>query len=603
MTTPARLERLREAWREAWPRAIACWSRYTRLSEPRWCLTEEDEQREGLTGSFAMIRLTDHAVVISLRQVAEQNLERFATEILAHEIGHHVYVPGDLTDNARLLARCRRGLSDLKAHAPMVANLYADLLLNDRLQRTERLDMAGVYAALKNGLDESPDAPPPGELWELYMRTYERLWGLRSGTLISPDLPGQTDLDADLAARLVRHYRADWLGGASRFALLCHDYLKRDIENAEAEGRTLPWLDAIGAGLGDAVPDGLVEMDADELGELLHPGDDPALNGFSEEVFSDAEHPGSGGGVATTGGIKNQYRDPLDFVELMSAMGVSISTDDLLIRYYRELARPHMIPFPMKQVSVSKDPLPEGLEQWDLGSPLTAVDWLESVIKSPVVIPGVTTVERTFGQTTGSDPSFEPPDLYLGVDCSGSMTNPRMRVSYPVIAGAVIVLSALRARAQAMVCLSGEPGRFSQTDGFSDSERENMKILTGYLGTGYAYGIERLRDTFLSTEEPRERPAHLLIVTDSDLFYMIKSIKDGWEVMERSLVAARGGGSIVLDMSGPSSYAEEIARLEAMGWTIYFVRTGDDLVTFARAFARQHYDPDARAARPSSKVT
>ena len=34
----------------------------------------EDEEREGLTGSFAMIRLTDHAVVISLRQVAERGI-------------------------------------------------------------------------------------------------------------------------------------------------------------------------------------------------------------------------------------------------------------------------------------------------------------------------------------------------------------------------------------------------------------------------------------------------------------------------------------------------------------------------------------------------
>ncbi len=586
----ARLDELRESWRRAWPGAIACWSRYTMLSEPRWCLSEEDEQREGLTGSFAMIRLNDHAVVISIRQVAEQNLDRFATEILAHEIGHHVYVPGDLTDNARLLARCRRGLSDLKAHAPMIANLYADLLLNDRLQRTDGLDMAGVYAALKSGLDEGAGGPPPSELWGLYMRTYERLWSLRSGTLTTGPISSQADVDADLAARLVRHYRADWLAGATRFALLCYDYLKRDAENSGAESGPMPWLDAVYAGMGDDIPDGLVGMDADELGDLVHPGDDPAISGLSEEIFSDAEAPGTGTGAAVVGGLKNRYRDPTDFVELMAAMGVKISEDDLLIRYYRELARPHLIPFPMKTLRHSADPLPEGLAQWDLGSPLTAVDWLESVIKSPVVIPGVTTVERTFGETVGSDPEREPPDLYLGVDCSGSMTNPRYGVSYPVIAGAVIVLSALRVRAKAMVCLSGEPGRFTQTDGFSHSERENMKILTGYLGTGYAYGIERLRETFLSSDEPRERPAHILIVTDGDLFYMIKQITDGWDIMERSLAAAGGGGSIVLDMNPTHSYSDEADRLVAMGWDLYYVRTGDQLVTFARAFARQQFD-------------
>src|SRR5688500_18554365 len=97
----ANLESLREAWLAAWPAALAIWSRFVQLHEPLWCFDESAEQREQLTGSFAMIRLVDHSVVISLRQVREQGLDRFAAEILAHEIGHHVYCPADLTDHAR----------------------------------------------------------------------------------------------------------------------------------------------------------------------------------------------------------------------------------------------------------------------------------------------------------------------------------------------------------------------------------------------------------------------------------------------------------------------------------------------------------------------
>jgi len=54
-----------------------------------------------------MIRFVDHAVVISLRQVAARGLEDFAREILGHEIGHHVYCPGNLDDHARLIAHIR----------------------------------------------------------------------------------------------------------------------------------------------------------------------------------------------------------------------------------------------------------------------------------------------------------------------------------------------------------------------------------------------------------------------------------------------------------------------------------------------------------------
>src|SRR5687768_8081152 len=99
------LSELQSAWSAAWPSALAQWSRFVQLHEPRWCLTRDEERREKLSGSFAMIRLVDHSVVISLRQVQDLKLQSFAAEVLAHEIGHHVYCPADLTDNARLLAR------------------------------------------------------------------------------------------------------------------------------------------------------------------------------------------------------------------------------------------------------------------------------------------------------------------------------------------------------------------------------------------------------------------------------------------------------------------------------------------------------------------
>ena len=98
------LEAVRAVWEAAWPKALAIWSRFTKLSLPRWCFTVADEQKEGLSDSFAMIRLTDQAVVVSLSQVIHNGLEAFATEVLAHEIGHHIYVPGSLLDQGRMLA-------------------------------------------------------------------------------------------------------------------------------------------------------------------------------------------------------------------------------------------------------------------------------------------------------------------------------------------------------------------------------------------------------------------------------------------------------------------------------------------------------------------
>src|SRR5262249_34696013 len=151
------------------------------LSEPRWCFTPADEKLQGLTDSFAMIRLSDQAVVISLRQIRERNLEGFAREIMAHEIGHHVYCPANLLDHGRMLARMRRAFPTKEHLAPLVATLYADLFINDRLQRGANLDMAGVYKALAG--------PSKDGLWTLYMRIDEILWSLPKGTLTTGAIP------------------------------------------------------------------------------------------------------------------------------------------------------------------------------------------------------------------------------------------------------------------------------------------------------------------------------------------------------------------------------------------------------------------------------
>lgn len=383
-------EALRARWEGAWAPALAAWSRYTQLRPPTFCTSAAQEEQEGLTGSFAMIRLRDHAVVISLRQVEEQGLGAFAVEILAHEIGHHVLSPGDLRDNARLLARVRAGLPTVETAAPMVANLYADLLINDRLQRQAGLDLAGVYRALR--------APTGSRVWGLYLRIYERLWARMRGELHPWAGDARLDSDADLGARLVRVYARDWLQGASRFACLLLPYLLEDQERAQAQGLALPWLDGLGAGVGELIPDGLAGLDDDELGGVLHPAEDPRVTGAP---MSTAELPGTGTGAERVGGVKNRYRDPLGYVALMEALGVKVQKQEMVARYYRERALPYLIPFPTRRLPQASDPLPEGVELWEPGDPLHALDWVETLSRSPVVVPGYTTVERTWGESAG----------------------------------------------------------------------------------------------------------------------------------------------------------------------------------------------------------
>lgn len=580
------LETIRAQWQEQWETALGAWSRFTKLASPRWCLTPREESAEHLSTSFAMIRLLDHAVVISLRQVRELKLQPFGVEIMAHEIGHHVYAPADLNDNARLLARIRMGLPTRESFSGLIANLYADLLINDRLQRSAGLDMSGVYKALRT-------AGPPDRMWALYLRIYEVLWSLPAGTLVDPIADRQVQSDAGLGARVIRVYAGNWLAGAGRFAALFLPYL---LEIKEQKLRVLvlsSWLDTERAGGGDIIPDGLVEIDPDELDGAIHPSEDPELTGLEEEEKKKGPSAPREGGVATVGGRKNPCRSPEQYRELMKSIGVTVPEQDLLVRYYRELAVPYLVRFPVRETREAADPQVEGVDTWDTGMPIQEIDWFESLALSPQPIPGVTTVRRTYGQTEGHSPERVPLDLYIGIDCSGSMSNPAFSLSYPVLAGAVITLSALRAGARVMACLSGEPGRFSQTDGFLRDENEILKILTGYLGTGYSFGINRLEETFLKGFKP-ERPTHILIVSDNDIFTMLGELKGGWDIARDAVIAAGGGGTFVLEILGRNPLMK---RMEDIGWNVHTVNTREELVRFAQAFSRTHYEQKKGPAR------
>src|SRR5690606_21682948 len=126
--------------------------------------------------------------------------------------------------------------------------------------------------------------------------------------------------------------------------------------------------------------------------------------------------------------------------------------------------------------------------------PLDAVDWLQSLMQSPTVVPGVTTVQRIHGLAPGLEPEAEPVDLDMYVDSSGSMPNPQQRTSFLALAGAVIALSALRAGARVQATLWSGKSQYLHTAGFVRSEDEILEVLTGYFGGGTAFPIHRLRE-------------------------------------------------------------------------------------------------------------
>ncbi|MBP4142226.1 hypothetical protein J3S90_10470 [Flavobacterium sp. P4023] len=577
------IEKTLALWKSLWPQAKLEWNPLLRLQEPIWCLSHQEAKEEGLTGSFAMIRLTDHRIVINLEEIVERHIEGYALEVLAHEIGHHIFTPANLYDNAILLNRIRFGLPGIENRAPMVSNLYADFLINDKLQRVNKLSMSEVYKAI-NTEDTFT------EFWTLMMRTYEYLWRLNRGELATKlSLHSKKiDADASLLASLIRSYSKDWIHGGGRFAVMLYPYLMEDQTFNEARKKILVLLDAEDAGLGAMDISGMTELDLEGYDEIIDMRKE-ALGLADGDAEKKEDSLGSGQNKLGGHGPRNGYMGPGNYIDLMKQVNPKADEQRLINAYYKEIALPHLIDFPIETSENVSLNLPEGLETWDIGDAIEEVDWLQSAIQSPSLIPGLTMQKRTYGSDSDNEVSESPLNVYIGIDCSGSMMNPKHNFSWPVLAATIIGLSALRAGASVMGCLSGEPGSYLETNGFITDETDLLTTLTSYLGTGYAYGIERLRKPF---EEKPNKKSHIVIVTDNDIFSMLESDtqteQTHWELAEIALKNAGGHGTMVLH-SQPDYNKDLVIRLHKMGWNVYYVTNEAELLKFALEFSQQNY--------------
>jgi hypothetical protein len=597
---------LAEQWRNAWAQALASWSAYTILREPTFLDSDREAMPHGMAGQIAAIRLVDQTVMVNLETIRARHFEDLAVPILAHEIGHHVYVPGNLADNARMLAAIKPvlfGLPEDTAH--LVANLYGDLMINDRLQRRAGVDVAAVYGKLQ----VAQPAQESNRVWKVYTCAYEQLWRRAPGTLAPPGVTAEMTADAALIARLIRHHAADWLHGARRFACILYPYLHEDAkENRPQTFLVLGLGDTRCAGCcraggsdADAIPDGIIGIDPaelgadDDFGDLLGDGDadpqeDRAQNRRGRARRRTKKPANQEPTREGKGTPRRQFREPFEYGELLRALGLNLKEHEITTRYYRERALPYLIPFPTRKAPQAKEPLAEGYEPWEPADDLDALDLFGTVMRSPVVVPGVTTVQRVYGETPGSDPAKVPLDLDIYVDCSGSMPNPAVDVSYLALAGTILALSALRAGARVQATLWSGAGQFDSSGGFLRDEKRILGIITGYIAGATAFPLHVLRDTY-QERKPNEPPAHIVVISDEGVDTVLEKDEAGTpgdKICRMALKAAAGGGTLVLNL--PHRAWPRREKLKALGFRVHAVTDWEALVAFARTFVRDNYE-------------
>ncbi|MBK9578090.1 MAG: VWA domain-containing protein [Fibrobacterota bacterium] len=560
-------------WREAWPEALSLWSPWLRLSNPIFVNQSQQAGELGVEGVLACFGIEDKSVKVNLPLLEKQGLIEFPLEVLAHEIGHHVLAPGNLLDHFKILATVRMALPTLEAQSPWVANLWTDLVVNDRLQRTSDLDLAQLYRKME---------PSDSQVWALYLRIYERLWDLPQGSLAKiPDTVENRDVfeaDAWLGSRTVRVYRDDPVTGSGRFACLLFPWLVRDKETSQANAQL--WLDAKSAATGASIPAGIGSLDPQQP---IHPSRDFRV--------CPSEEAGDGIPKASAPPIGGQTLVPWEIGELLRLGGLNVSDAEVAASWYREKALQHLVHPPSRKMPTSPDPLPEGLDPWEMGDPLERLDIFQSLLRSPRLVPGITTVARHWGEQPSSVEHLEPIDLDLYVDSSGSMPDPVRTVSHLALAGAIVALSALRRGAGVQVTLWSGKGQCLRTPGFVRDERDILSVLCSHFGGSTTFPLHALRKTWLET--PHRRRAHILHISDdglSTLFDPDERGTSGETLAANSLEAAGGGGTMALQLGAWALAHQEttsfLAKARDQGWAIHPISDWESLMDFAREFSR-----------------
>lgn len=590
-----------------WPRAQRVWSPVTRLHRPT--LLEKP-----VKDALAWIDLRTMSVHVNLRRATplmgttaarSAGQEELVLALLAHEVGHYVLAPGDMTTAARIHMRVRSGLIDCDEQVGMVANLWCDLLINDELQRHRGVSMISLLEAVSECWDrqeteshgrEIPDASGP-QWWPTYLRCYEIAWELVPGTLHRQRVAGEAE--ARLMARLARVYASAPVQGAAGFAALLRPMIMdEDLQQKRSQRLRMSGRGGSGRQCGGITGVGELPVsvigDTDLLKPVIHPAQDPLVlgAGLSAPRAPEDSQNNNDGALLQDTLSRSQNIQPADLSAVARSLGVDMPALEIASRYYQESAAPYLVRLPPARRAGRDDPLMGNLETWETGEDLADIDWSATMAASPWVVPGVTTRRRHFERDPGEDQHMVPTNLDLYLDSSGSMPDPAVRLSPVALAGAILALSALRSGARVQATTWSGPEQIAGTDGFTQNTQEVLAAIVAHFGGSTSFPLGILSRTHLAARADGvgRPPCHIAVVSDDGVVSMFAdhrsdecaktSNEEGIAV--RALTAAGGGGTLLLNTE-----PRHVKGLRLPGgYAVHSVRNLDEVRRFSADLAR-----------------
>lgn len=523
----------------AWEAAQRLWG--VRLHDARMAPGAGEEQGAPAWFTFPPVVTVDPVMVARLGGAAEME------SVFAHELGHHVLAPSTRLDALKIRHQMARALQAAGAPAlrdedlALMSNLWTDLLVNARVailqRRRDGAGEPGIVRLSRELYRASRSSPSP--LWWVYLRTYELLWNLPGGTLCDPEPPEpdrrppkqkqelpwtriaaehraaekalrqarkaaervsdelaeatvtRPALDADVLASLVRTFAGDAVAGALRFGVVVAPYL----------------IDPRSDGAG-SLPGGTCAADTaaptpSELGRVLS---DRRLSGA---VPSSA---GAAAASAAKGSATGQALGIAQTLELYADADPAA----VIAAWYRAEATRWVRPFTQRLPRAVSADLPGPFESWETGDDLADLDWPATLQAGGVVVPGVTTLRRSY---LADDP---PPvsssiDLDLYIDSSGSMPQPQTG-SPAVLAGTILALSVLRGGGRVRVTSFSGPGQVAGHEEYSRDPARTIADLAHFFAGGTTFPLDLLDKRYAGRGTPdAAHRRHLVVLSDDGL--------------------------------------------------------------------------------------
>jgi hypothetical protein len=449
------MTKLDDILREIWPR-VKRKHLFPELPTP---IGAEGEERVGLDIKGKKISVS-REFVAEMSQVLEQG--DIVEGLLDHAISHYLSCPWDLSTHLKLYAEAKEILKD-KEMAQRATDYFMDVVADTHCVSQKETPLPQIYKSFKGGIvDDAMQA------------LYQKIWGIDLGAT------GHEEISRKLS-RLPYLDRTRWRESMRRFAKVIQVLFEME-EKQSGSSEPSP--------MGNH---GLEQYSPQEIEQGLK---DLALDAATPSEFRD---------------IIRDFEDEILQASESKQEGMGLGPGrslDADLLYYMKLAENYLLPIRRMPTEKSGSLYPHQHIPWEIGKPYQDIDPWTSFGK---ILPGITqTWRRREGEIFGREEGI--PDCIVIIDSSGSMTDPRQRLSYAVLGAACACDAYLRNDAQVAVYnFSDARSGGQKVLPYSRYRKQIYRTICHYFGGGTRLLVENIE----ALQE--EKAPDIFLITDMQI--------------------------------------------------------------------------------------